>query len=155
MVIHDMWSWKPLEDPCGSIRTLGKSHPTTCPMHASIAIKTVKRARQQSIEQDGKIVLFRKKAVTFMFHATYETQIENIMQQGIKPGRTQTCRGRQHVHMACIDDIIYDDQESDAALTHVSKGRNAESLKKEPPCQNTRSIQAASSQHSIPMDSPC
>ena len=31
-----MLSWKPVEDPCGSIRTLGKSHPTTCPMHPSI-----------------------------------------------------------------------------------------------------------------------
>ena len=27
--------------------------------------------------------------------------------------------------MACVDDIIYDDQESDAALTHVPKGRDA------------------------------
>ena len=27
--------------------------------------------------------------------------------------------------MACIDDIIYDDQESDAALTHVPRGRDA------------------------------
>ena len=47
------------------------------------------------------------------------------MQQGIKPGQTSTPRGRQHVHLACIDDIIYDDQESDAALTHVPKGRDA------------------------------
>ena len=60
-----------------------------------------------------------------MFHATYGTQIENIIQQGIKPGRTHTPRGRQHVHMACVEDIIYDDQESDAALTHVPKGRDA------------------------------
>ena len=27
--------------------------------------------------------------------------------------------------MACIDDIIYDDEESGAALTHVPKGRDA------------------------------
>ena len=80
-------------------------------------------AAPKSIEQDRKIVPFRKKAVTFMFHATYGTQIEKIMQQGIKPGRTSTPRGRQHVHMACIDG--YDDQESDAALAHVPKGRDA------------------------------
>ena len=89
-------------------------------------------AAPKSIEQDRKIVPFRKKAVTFMFHATYGTQIKKITQQGIKPGRTSTPRGRQHVHMACIDDIIYDDQESDAALTHVPKGRDVD------PCIHTR-----------------
>ena len=82
-------------------------------------------AAPKSIEQDRKIVPFRKKAVTFMFHATYGTQIENIMQQGIKPGRTHPLGGRQHVHMACVNDIVYDDQESDAALAHVPKGRDA------------------------------
>ena len=57
-------------------------------------------ANPKSIEQDRKIVPFRKKAaVTFMFHATYGSQIESTMQQGIKPGRTHTPRGRQHVHM--------------------------------------------------------
>ena len=69
-------------------------------------------AAPKSIEQDRKIVPFRKKAVTFMFHASYGTQIE-------------TSCSKEHVHMARIDDIIYDDQESDAALTHVPKGRDA------------------------------
>ena len=54
-----------------------------------------------------------------MVHATYGTQIENIMQQGIKPGRTRTSRGRQHVHTACVDDIVYDDEESDAVASHI------------------------------------
>ena len=45
VVTHDMLSWKPLDDPCG--RTPGKSHRTTCPMHPSLVIKTMKmRARQ-------------------------------------------------------------------------------------------------------------
>ena len=122
----------------------------------------------KSIEQDRKIVPSRKKAVTFLFHATYGTQIGNILQQGVKPGRTHTPRGRQHVHMARIDDIIYDDQESAAALTHVPKGRDALlilafardnqhniRITEELPCQNTPSIHAALSQHSIPMGSPC
>ena len=77
------------------------------------------------IDQDRKIVPFRKKAVAFMCHATYGSQIESIMQQGVRPGRTHTLRGRQRVHMACVDDIIYNDEESGAALTHVPKGRDA------------------------------
>ena len=125
MVIHDMLSWKPLEDLCGSIRTLGKSHPTTLPnasKHRDQDHEDESTAIPKSIEQDRKIVPFSKTAVTFMFHGT---QIENIMQQGIQPGRTHTSRGRQHVHMARVHDIIYDDQESDAALTHVPKGSDA------------------------------
>ena len=30
-----------------------------------------------------------------------------------------------HVYMACIDDVILDDDESEAALTHVPTGRDA------------------------------
>ena len=52
-------------------------------------------AAPKSIEQDRKIVPFRKKAVTFMFHATNGTQIEKVLQQGMKPGPTSTPRGRQ------------------------------------------------------------
>ena len=82
-------------------------------------------ANPKSIDQDRKTVPFKKKAVTFMFHATYGSQIKSITQQGIKPGRAHISRGRQHVHMACVDDIIYDDEESGAALTHVPKGHVA------------------------------
>ena len=32
------------------------------------------------------------------------------------------------IHMACVDDIIYGDEESGAALTHVPKGRDALSI---------------------------
>ena len=41
-----------------------------------------------------------------MFHATYGNQLLSI-------------------HMACIDDVILDDDESEAALTHVAAGRDA------------------------------
>ena len=30
-----------------------------------------------------------------------------------------------HVHMACIDDVILEDDESETALTHVPAGRDA------------------------------
>ena len=52
--------------------------------------------------------------------ATDNDQIYNILEQGIKPGKSST-----HVHLASIDDAILDDEPSKAALTHVPGGRDA------------------------------
>ena len=61
-----------------------------------------------------------------MFHATYGNQLYSIMEHGLKCGKSQSNpSGRLHVHMACIDDVILDDDESEAALTHVPAGRDA------------------------------
>ena len=69
---------------------------------------------------------FSKKPITFMFHATYGNQLYSIMEHGLKSGKPQSNpSGRLRVHMACIDDVILDDDESEAALTHVPAGRDA------------------------------
>ena len=85
VVTHDMLSWKPLEDPCG--RTPGKSHHTTCPMHPSRVIKTMRmRARQlrNPLSRTGRSFRSgRRSSHSFMFHATHGNQID-IMQQGSK-----------------------------------------------------------------------
>ena len=48
------------------------------------------------------------------------------MENGLKSGKSQSNpSGRMHVHMARIDDVILDDDESEAALTHVPAGRDA------------------------------
>ena len=61
-----------------------------------------------------------------MFHATYGNQLYSIMEHGLKSGKSQSnFLGRLHVHMACIDDVILEDDESEAALTHVPAGRDA------------------------------
>ena len=74
-----------------------------------------------------------------------------------------------HVHLACIDDVTYNDEPSDAALTHAPKGRDAllilAFLKENPyHCQLTEeraaltsipSRQQALLQHSIPVESSC
>ena len=78
-----------------------------------------------STEKDRKIIPFSKKPITFMHHATYGNQLGRIMSQGLKPGKSSTPRGRPHVHMACIDDVIFDDESCNAALTHAPKGRDA------------------------------
>ena len=86
---------------------------------------TPHRSKPSSYEKEYNIVPFSKKPVTFMFHSTYGNQLENILKKGLEPGRTSTPRGRQHVHMACIDDIFYDDEPIEKALTHSPKGRDA------------------------------
>ena len=68
-----------------------------------------------SIEQERKINPFLKIPVTFMFHATYGNQLES----------RESGQERVHVHLACIDDIIVDDEPSEAELTHVPTGRDA------------------------------
>ena len=61
-----------------------------------------------------------------MFHATYGENLINIMEHGLKSGKSQSNpSGRVHIHMACIDDVILDDEASEAALTHVPTGRDA------------------------------
>ena len=57
-----------------------------------------------------------KKPITFMFHATYGSQLWKSQ---------SSPSGRMHVHMACIDDVILEDDESETALTHVPAGRDA------------------------------
>ena len=48
------------------------------------------------------------------------------MEQGLKSGKSQSNpSGRMHVHMACIDDVILEDDDSETALTHVPAGRDA------------------------------
>ena len=50
----------------------------------------------------------------------------NLWKHGLKSGKSQSNPlGRMHVHMACIDDVILEDDESEAALTHVPAGRDA------------------------------
>ena len=59
-------------------------------------------------------------------HATYGSQLLSIVENGLRSGKSQSNpSGRMHVHMACIDDVILDDDESEAALTHVPAGKNA------------------------------
>ena len=84
----------------------------------------MRRPAPASIEEERKP--FAKKPITFMFHATYGNQLLSIMENGLRSGKSQSNpSGRLHVHMACIDDVILDDDESEAALTHVPAGRDA------------------------------
>ena len=86
----------------------------------------MRRPAPPSIEEERKIKPFAKKPITFMFHETYGSQLFSIMEHGLKSGKSQSNpSGRMHVHMACIDDVILDDDESEAALTHVPAGRDA------------------------------
>ena len=56
-------------------------HGTTRPKYG------MRRPEPKSVEQERKIKPFDKKPITFMFHATYNDQIYNILEQGIKPGK--------------------------------------------------------------------
>ena len=86
----------------------------------------MRRPAPPSIEEERKIKPFAKKPITFMFHATYGNQLFSIMEHGLKSGKSQSNPlGRMHVHMARIDDVILDDDESEAALTQVPAGRDA------------------------------
>ena len=86
----------------------------------------MRRPAPPSIQKEREIKPFEKKPITFMFHATYGNQLFSIMEHGLKSGKSQSNpSGRTHVHMACIDDVILDDDESEAALTHVPAGRDA------------------------------
>ena len=86
----------------------------------------MRRPAPPSLEEERKIKPFAKKPITFMFHATYGSQLYNIMEHGLKSGKVQSNpAGRMHVHMARIDDVILDDDESEAALTYVPAGRDA------------------------------
>ena len=85
----------------------------------------MRRPAPPSVEEERKIKPFSKKPITFMFHATYGSQLYSIMEHGLKSGKSQSNPlGRMHVHMACIDDVILED-ESETALTHVPAGRDA------------------------------
>ena len=78
------------------------------------------------LKKREKFKPFAKKPITFMFHATCGNQLLSIVENGLKSGKSQSNpSGRMHVHMACIDDVILDDDESEAALTHVPAGRDA------------------------------
>ena len=86
----------------------------------------MRRPAPPSMEEERKIKPFSKKPITFMFHATYGNQLYSIMEHGLKSGKSQSNPSRRmHVHMACIDDVILEDDESEAALTHVPAGRDA------------------------------
>ena len=86
----------------------------------------MRRPAPPSIEEGRKIKPFAKKPITFMFHATYGNQLLSIVENGRKSGKSQSNpSGRMHVHIARIDDVILDDDESEAALTHVPAGRDA------------------------------
>ena len=83
----------------------------------------MRRPAQPSIEEERKIKPFAKKPITFMFHATYGDQLISIMENGLKSGKSQSNpSGRAHIHMACIDDVILDDDAPEAALTHAPTG---------------------------------
>ena len=85
-----------------------------------------RRPAPPSIEEERKIKPFAKKPITFMLHATYGSQLRNIMEHGLKPGKAQANpSGRMHVHMARIDDVFLEDDESETALTHAPTGRDA------------------------------
>ena len=86
----------------------------------------MRRPAPPSIEEERKIKPFAKKPITFMLHATYGEQLISIIENGLKSGRSQSNpSGRAHIHMACIDDVILDDDASEAALTRVPTGRDA------------------------------
>ena len=86
----------------------------------------MRRPAPPSIEEERKIKPFAKKPITFMFHATYGNQLFSITEHGLKSGKSQSNpSGGMHVHMACIDDVILDDDEAEAVLTHVPAGRDA------------------------------
>ena len=86
----------------------------------------MRRPAPPSVEEERMIKPFSKKPITFMFHATYGSQLYSIMEHGLKSGKAQSNpSGRMHVRMACIDDVILDDDESETALTHVPAGRDA------------------------------
>ena len=86
----------------------------------------MRRPAPQSIEEERKIKPFAKKPITFMFHATYGENMINIMEHELKSGRPQSNPSKKvNIHMACIDDVILDDEASEAALTHVPTGRDA------------------------------
>ena len=84
----------------------------------------VRRPAPPSIEEERKIKPFAKKPITFMFHATYGDLLISTMENGLKSGKSgSNPSGRVHIHMACIDDVILDDDASEAALTHVPRKR--------------------------------
>ena len=56
----------------------------------------MRRPAPESVEQERKIKPFDKKPITFMFHATYNDQA----------GEKLDLRGRTHVHLASIGDVI-------------------------------------------------
>ena len=86
----------------------------------------MRRPAPPSIEEERKIKPFAKKPITFMFHATYGNQLISIIENGLRPGKSQSNpSGRMRVKAMCIDDVILDDDESEAALTHVPAGRDA------------------------------
>ena len=86
----------------------------------------MRRPAPPSIEEERILKPFAKKPITFMFHATYGSQLLSIMENGLKSGKSQSNPSeRMRLHMACIDDVILDDDESEAALTHVPAGRDA------------------------------
>ena len=86
----------------------------------------MRRPAPPSIEEERKIKPFAKKPITFMFHATHGDQLISIMENGLKSGKSQSNpSGRVHIHMACVDDVILDDDAPEAALTHVPIGRDA------------------------------
>ena len=64
----------------------------------------MRRPAPQSVEEERKIKAFAKKPITFVFRATYGENLINIMEHGLKSGRSQSNpSGRVPVHMACID----------------------------------------------------
>ena len=92
---------------------LHADHGTTQPKYG------MRRPAPESVERERKIKPFDKKPITFMLHATYNDQVYNILEQGIKPGKSSTPQCGIHVHLASIDDLILDGEPSKAALTHV------------------------------------
>ena len=84
------------------------------------------RIRQDQMRPMKTKAQLRQDTEPFMFHATYGNQLISIMENGLRLGKSQSNpSGRMHVHMACIDDVILDDDESEAVLTHVPAGRDA------------------------------
>ena len=138
---HDKSRSNPLDDPCtlSSRESLNTTNRTMIsqrnPFHQVSRSEAphedestaqpkhrMRRPAPPSIEEGRKIEPFAKKPITFMFHATYGSQLLSIMENGLKSGKSRSNpSGRMHVHMACIDDVILDDDESESALTHVPR----------------------------------
>ena len=72
-----------------------------------------------------RIVPFEDHSVMLAFHVTYANQLEKIQQYGLMPGKESRSGGRQHVHLACIDDILYDDAPAEQVWQYAPKGRDA------------------------------
>ena len=84
-----------------------------------------KSSHEKRTPSPKKIVPFEEYPLMFAFHATYADQLEKIQHHGLMPGKESRPGGGQHVHLACIDDVLYDDAPRELAWKYAPKGRDA------------------------------